>query len=422
MQTITARENVLPVGELIISNEQAAPQVTVNKVAERFFSTTDLDALAVVEGYEPVGLVTRTKLLFALFRRFGFELYGKHPIIAIADTTPLIVPENERLDVVIDKALERTPQDIYDEIIVTTPDGAYKGLLSVKQLVIQQSNALANSVLQKEMASARAQELEKINQVKSQFLANVTHELRSPVNAIIGLAELLRMSADKGSIEQIKERLSFMISSATNLRTVITNILDLSKIDAGKMEVTQQEVNAVSLLAEIAETTRILLGKKPVVVQLNAPVMAMTINTDPIKLRQVLMNLVSNAAKFTETGRIEITLSIIGSSLVIAISDTGIGIKEEDLHKLFTAFSQIEDAKTKKHEGTGLGLTISKNLVELIGGTISITSTYGKGTTFIVSLPLCQLPSPLLLSPGGRGNEGEGALSYERQRGLYNAE
>jgi signal transduction histidine kinase len=422
MQTITARENVLPVGELIISNERAAPQVTVNKVAERFFSTTDLDAMAVVEGNEPVGLVTRTKLLFALFRRFGFELYGKHPIIAIADTTPLIVPENERLDVVIDKALERTPQDIYDEIIVTTPDGAYKGLLSVKQLVIQQSNALANSVLQKEMASARAQELEKINQVKSQFLANVTHELRSPVNAIIGLAELLRMSADKGSIEQVKERLSFMISSATNLRTVITNILDLSKIDAGKMEVTQQEVNAVSLLAEIAETTRILLGKKPVVVQLNAPVMAMTINTDPIKLRQVLMNLVSNAAKFTETGRIEITLSIIGSSLVIAISDTGIGIKEEDLHKLFTAFSQIEDAKTKKHEGTGLGLTISKNLVELIGGTISITSTYGKGTTFIVSLPLCQLPSPLLLSPGGRGNEGEGALSYERQRGLYNAE
>jgi signal transduction histidine kinase len=422
MQTLTARENVLPVGELIISNELTTPQTTVNKVAERFFSTTDLDAMAVVEGSEPVGLVTRTKLLFSLFRRFGFELYGKHPIIVIADTTPLIVPENERLDVVIDKALERTPQDIYDEIIVTTPSGAYKGLLSVKQLVIQQSNALANSVLQKEMASARAQELEKINQVKSQFLANVTHELRSPVNAIIGLAELLRMSADKGSIEQIKERLSFMISSATNLRTVITNILDLSKIEAGRMEVAQQEVDAAALVAELAETTRILIGKKPVAVGVTAPDMAMMITTDPIKLRQVLMNLVSNAAKFTETGRIEITLSIIGSSLVISISDTGIGIKEEDLHKLFTAFSQIEDAKTKTHEGTGLGLTISKNLVELIGGTISITSTYGEGTTFIVSLPICPFPTPLPLSAGGRGNKGAGALSYERQGDFYNAE
>ena len=401
MQTVTVQENALLVGKLITSNDQVTPQAIVNNVAERFFSTTELDAIALVEGKEPVGLVTRTKLLFTLFRRFGFELYGKHPVIVIADTTPLIVPEDERLDVVIDKALERQPQDIYDEIIVTCPKGLYRGLLSVKQLVIQQSNALATSVLQKEMASARAQELEKINQVKSQFLANVTHELRSPVNAIIGLAELLRMSADKGSIEQIKERLSFMISSATNLRTVITNILDLSKIEAGKMEVAHQEFNAVSLIAEIAETTRILLGKKPVSVEVLAPSLPVMITTDPVKLRQILMNLASNAAKFTESGGIEITLSILGSSLVIAISDTGIGIKEEDLHKLFTAFSQVEDAKTKQHEGTGLGLTISKNLVELIGGTISITSAYGKGTTFVVTLPL---------------------LNMDREGGLYHAE
>ena len=177
MHTSTGQE-VLPVGELIISNAEAAPQTIVDKVAERFFSTTDLDAITLIEGREPIGLVTRTKLFFTLFRKFGFELYGKYPIIAIADATPLIVPANERLDVVIDKALERPPQDIYDEIIVTDNQGCYTGLLSVKQLVIQQSNALASSVLQKEMASARAKELEKINQVKSQFLANVTHELR----------------------------------------------------------------------------------------------------------------------------------------------------------------------------------------------------------------------------------------------------
>ncbi len=387
MQTTIAQKNELPVGELITSNELVAPQIIVNKVAERFFGTTDLDAIAVVEKKEPVGLATRTKLLFTLFRRYGFELYGKYPIIALADKTPLIVRESERLDVVIDKALERLPQDIYDEIIVIYADGTYKGLLSVKQLVIQQSNALASSILQKEIASARAQELEKINQVKSQFLANVTHELRSPVNAIIGLAELLRMSAEKGSIEQIKERLSFMISSATSLRTIITNILDLSKIDAGKMVVAFQEVNVVSLISEIAETARILIGKKPVTVEVTAPTKTVMLNTDPIKLRQILMNLTSNAAKFTESGRIEIKLSVLGSSLAIAVSDTGIGIKEEDLGKLFAAFSQIEDAKTKKHEGTGLGLKISKNLVELIGGTISITSIYGEGTTFVLSFP-----------------------------------
>ncbi len=388
MQTVTVPDNVLPVGKLITSEERAAPQAIVNSVAERFFTTTGLDAIAVVEGKEPVGLVTRTKLLFTLFRRFGFELYGKHPIIVIADTAPLIVPEDERLDVVIDKALERPPQDIYDEIIVTCPKGMYRGLLSVKQLVIQQSNALASSVLQKEMASARAQELEKISLVKSQFLANVTHELRSPVNAIIGLAELLRMAAEKDSIEQIKERLSFMISSATGLRAIITNILDLSKMEAGKMEVTNRQVAVVPLISEIAETTRILVGNKPVTVEVSAPSLPIMITTDPIKLRQIVTNLASNAAKFTESGRIVITLAIAGSRLEITVSDTGLGIKEEDLDKLFIAFSQIEDAKTKMHQGTGLGLAISKNLAGLIGGSISAASAFGRGTTFTLSLPL----------------------------------
>ena len=401
MQSTTVPEHILPVGELITSSEQVAPQTIVNSVAERFFSTTELDAIAVVEGKEPVGLVTRTKMLFTLFRRFGFELYGKNSIITIADTAPLIVPENKPLNEVIDMALERPPQDIYDEIIVTYPDGAYRGLLSVKQLVIQQSNALANNILQKEIASARAQELEKISQVKSQFLANVTHELRSPVNAIIGLAELLRMAAEKNSIEQIKERLSFMISSATNLRAIITNILDLSKIEAGKMEVIRQNCNASALLAEIAETTRILVGKKPVSVEVSAPAMPIMIFTDPIKLRQIVINLASNASKFTESGRITLTLAIIGSSLEISVTDTGMGIKEEHLDKLFTAFGQIEDAKTKQHEGTGLGLTISRNFAELLGGSISVSSAFNKGTTFTVSLPL---------------------QNMDRQGGLYNAE
>lgn len=146
--------------------------------------------------------------------------------------------------------------------------------------------------------------------------------------------------------------------------------------------------NAVSIITEIAQMAPVFLGKKPVTVTVTAPNLPVMINTDPIKLRQILMNLVSNAAKFTESGRIDIMLSILGSSLTIAVSDTGIGIKEEDPCKLFTAFSQVEDAKTKQPQGMGLGLIISKNLTELIGGTISITSTCGKGTTVVVSLPL----------------------------------
>ncbi len=158
--------------------------------------------------------------------------------------------------------------------------------------------------------------------------------------------------------------------------------------DAVKKKVAHQQVSAVSLISDIAETTRVLIGGKPVSVEVTTPFMDVMISTDNVKLRQILTNLVSNAVKFTEQGKITITLSVIGSWMEIAVSDTGIGIKEEELHKIFTAYVRIEDAKTKKYEGMGLGLTISRNFAALLGGTISVTSIYGKGTTFVVSLPI----------------------------------
>ena len=126
------------VGRLITSNECVPPYTPVRQVADRFFNSTQIDALALVEGREPVGLVTRPKLLFTLFRRYGFELYGRKQIITIADAEPLTIQEDERLDVAIDKALDRPAEDIYDEIVVVDGRGQYRGLLSVKQMVIQQ--------------------------------------------------------------------------------------------------------------------------------------------------------------------------------------------------------------------------------------------------------------------------------------------
>ena len=179
-----------------------------------------------------------------------------------------------------------------------------------------------------------------------------------------------------------------MISSATNFRTVITNILDLSQIEAGKMEVVRQSIDASLLVADIAETIRVLIGSKPVKVKVMGPSMPVRVITDPLKLRQIIMNLASNAAQFTERGDITIMLAIIGSRLEIAVHDTGPGIMEEHREKLFTAFCEIEDAETRPRQGTGLGLTLSKNLAELIGGSISVASVYGEGSTFTVSLPL----------------------------------
>ncbi len=159
------------IGALITSMQAVSPSVRVSRVAETFFQVANLDALAVVDGREPVALVPRQKLMLKLFRRFGYELFGKNPIVTIADTAPLIIGESERLDVSIEMALDRDSGMVYDEIIVVDRNGCFKGVLSIKQLVIQQSSALANSMLQKEIATKRAQDFEKVNEMKSQFIA-----------------------------------------------------------------------------------------------------------------------------------------------------------------------------------------------------------------------------------------------------------
>ncbi len=376
------------VGGLIKSNEHIAPGSLVKHTADRFFGDVKIDALAVVDCMEPVGLITRNKFLMKLFRLYGYELYGKRPVIAMADTSPLYVNSEERLDVALDMAMGRPFLDIYDELVVVDAKGHYVGLLSVKDLVIRQSHALANSIVQKELANAKANELEKMSKVKSQFLANVTHELRSPVNAIISLAELMQMSCEKGYIGQLKDRLALLIASSASLKAIINNVLDLSKIEAGKMDAIYEEFDAAAKLDELVETTKVLLGNKHVDVRLVMAEQPLFIESDPVKFRQIILNLLSNAAKFTEKGSITVKAEKEGDSLMISVTDTGMGIKKEDMEKLFTAFGQVEDAKTKRHEGTGLGLTVTRHLVHLLKGDVRLESEWGRGTVFFVRLPV----------------------------------
>lgn len=376
------------IGSLITSRSLVSPGLKVSVVGERFMAIPDLDALSVVECNEPLGLVTRQKFMHTLFKRYGFELYGRKPVIAIADISPLMLHESERLDVAMDRALERNDSDIYDEIIVLDDGGRFSGCLSVKQMILQQSTILANSVIQKEIARERARELEKMSQVKSQFIANVTHELRSPVNAIIGLAEVMKISGEKGQMDQIRDRLSLLTSSAVNLRAIITNILDLSKIEAGKMEVFHDSFDIVPLLNEVADTARVLVGGKPIAIRVVCPGPSLTMNSDMVKIRQILINLLSNSAKFTDRGSITIDLVHDDSEISISVSDTGIGIRQEDREKIFEAFNQVENPHVKHYEGTGLGLTITRNLTAMLGGQIAIASEIGEGATFTVSLPV----------------------------------
>jgi len=373
------------VGETLTSTASYPPAALVTKLADDFFRQPQLESVAVVDRDRPLGLITRQKFLFTVFRRFGWEVFGRKSIMELTDREALVVTADMPLDEALALAVGRRAEDVYDELIVVDEERLFLGLLSVRQMIVQHSHALANVLMQKDLADARARELEKIGEIKSQFLANVTHELRSPVNAIIELTELVRMAAEKGYVGQIRDRLGLLLSSATNLRSIITNILDLSKMEAGKMQVFDEEFDVVPLLDEVVETTRILAGNKPVEVLLAAETRRVVV-TDPVKLRQIVLNLTSNAAKFTDAGRIVVAQTYERGELVIAVADTGIGIRAEDRDRLFTAFTQLEDARSKRHDGTGLGLTITLELLNLLGGTVGLESTPGRGTTFTVRI------------------------------------
>ncbi|TLM66625.1 MAG: sensor histidine kinase [Deltaproteobacteria bacterium] len=374
-------------GELICSREAISPMMRVDTVVDQLFRKQQKETLALVEHRQVHGLAMRNKVFSILFRRFGFELFGRDPIIAVAERNPLIVDEKQPLEAVLDLAMQRPLADIYDEIVVVDGNGHYQGLLSVKGMILAQGNVLANSVVQQELALTKAREMKKISEIKSQFIAHVTHELRSPTNAIIGLAELLRLSPEGKLTPEMEKQLALLSASAVNLRAIITNILDLSKIEAGRMEVRSESFDLITLLDEVAETTRVLLAGRPVAVRVVTAMSELLLDSDMIKVRQILLNLTSNAAKFTEEGEILLRVTEERGAVLIGVTDTGIGIRDTDLEKLFVAFTQLEDAQTRKHEGTGLGLTITRQLVHLLEGTIAVHSHFGQGTTFEVRIP-----------------------------------
>lgn len=375
------------IGEVAAATPTVGPATSVQVVADRFVHEPSLEAMAVVTGGRPVGLVTRTKLLSTVFRQFGWELYARKPITSVIIRNPLVIAAGQRLDTALAAALARPQEDVYDEIVVVDDGGSYTGLLSVLQMVLRQSHAVTTILVQKELAHERAREVEEVSRIKSQFLANVTHELRSPVNAIIELAELMRMAADRDQMGDLRSRLVLMAQSATNLRSVITNMLDLSKIESGKMRVIAEPFDLGAMMGEVGETTRVLIGSKPIEVIVSVENAPVTVDSDPVKLRQILLNLASNAAKFTDEGRIVLQQTSHNGTVTISVTDTGIGIREEDLPRLFTAFTQLEDAHSKQHGGTGLGLTITRELTHLLGGSVEIQSEYGRGTAFTVQIP-----------------------------------
>jgi signal transduction histidine kinase len=399
--------------------KRAAELAVVNTVSSALASELDLDALIQLVGEQTryifnadiayVALLDPTGSMINFPYTYGEEL---QPVKFGEGLSSKIIENNQPL--LINEEMDKQVADMGTSIVgrearsfLGVPimvSGKAEGVLSVQNcteegmfsqddvrllttIAANVGTAIKNAKLFKEAQKSRA-EAERANSAKSAFLANMSHELRTPLNAIIGFTRIVRRKGEDLLPEKQLENLNKVLISAENLLELINSVLDIAKIEAGRMDVMAANFRVSALIDLCANTAQPLLQpgvtlEKEIVDGLDL------VYSDQDKIRQIVLNLLSNAAKFTQQGKISLTAWRENEqNLCISVEDTGIGISEEALPRIFKEFEQADTTTTRKYGGTGLGLTISRNLARLLGGDLIAKSTLGEGSTFTLTIPM----------------------------------
>jgi signal transduction histidine kinase/CheY-like chemotaxis protein len=345
------------------------------------------------------------------------ELVGATKAIASGDLSTEIAVQSEDEVGLLASSFNQMARDLRRNI---GEKDSYAGEL--RQLNIELEDKVKERTKELEATNEELQKanlkIKEADRLKSEFLANMSHELRTPMNAIIGFSKLVhRKTADIIPARQ-KENLEKVEISANQLLTLINDILDLSKIEAGKMSLNIMAFDFASLVDTCFSTVEPMVKSAKVRLVKEVPEELPELVSDQDKVKQILINLLSNALKFTGGGEVKLSAARENGSLKIVVSDTGVGIPADALQYIFDEFRQVDGSSTRKHGGTGLGLSITKKLANLLGGTIDVTSVEGEGSTFTLTLPFeikqeavtTEAVRPVLETPSPADMEGKKVL------------